>query len=84
MRVAECLHIILLSSPLLCCWSHCRAHVHNMFVVVIDQLPSFVYMQYRSTHPSGMEYRSTNPKGKSPRDECFYTAYKVRDWLIHT
>ena len=41
MRVAECLHIILLSSPLLCGFSPCKAHVH-MFIIVIDQLLSFV------------------------------------------
>ena len=30
-----------------------------------------------------MQYRSINPEGRqSLRDECFYVAYKARDWLI--
>ena len=29
-----------------------------------------------------MQYRSTIKLGQSLRDECFYIAYKARDWLI--
>ena len=27
-------------------------------------------------------YRSLNPEGASPRDECFYIAYKQTKWFI--
>ena len=51
--------------------THQQKHHHTkgsttLYVIVINQLPGFV----------------CNIEAQIPRDECFYIAYKVRDWLI--